>query len=356
MKERAQPEQVDALLLPYLRADDEAESQRLLTVLVEAEAEPLVKSIIGRKFHVSLNGRPSTRAAQEAEDIRGEILLSLVARLRELKTGGQRGAIANFRSYVAVIAHNACHEALRQKYPERSRLKNRLRYLLTHQAGFALWENEEGEWLCGLEKYRGKEKAVQVEELRNEPEAVKRLGLAGRNLQLMNLAELAGAIFRRAGGAVELDDLVSVVADLQGIRSVELEPARTDDEEEAVDAYAGLADKRGDIISELEQRRYVERLWLEICELPARQRAALLLNLRDDKGGDVIALFPMLGVATLRQLADALELPAEELAALWQDLPLDDATIAGRLGLTRQQVINLRKSARERLSRRMWEF
>jgi hypothetical protein len=192
--------------------------------------------------------------------------------------------------------------------------------------------------------------------LRNEPEAVKRLGLAGRNLQLMNLAELAGAIFRRAGGAVELDDLVSVVADLQGIRSVELEPARTDDEEEAVDAYAGLADKRGDIISELEQRRYVERLWLEICELPARQRAALLLNLRDDKGGDVIALFPMLGVATLRQLADALELPAEELAALWQDLPLDDATIAGRLGLTRQQVINLRKSARERLSRRMREF
>jgi hypothetical protein len=37
-------------------------------------------------------------------------------------------------------------------------------------------------------------------------------------------------------------------------------------------------------------------------------------------------------------------------------LPLDDATIAGLLGLTRQQVINLRKSARERLARRLKGF
>jgi len=34
-------------------------------------------------------------------------------------------------------------------------------------------------------------------------------------------------------------------------------------------------------------------------------------------------------------------------------LPLEDAAIAERLGLTRQQVINLRKSARARLARRM---
>jgi hypothetical protein len=38
---------------------------------------------------------------------------------------------------------------------------------------------------------------------------------------------------------------------------------------------------------------------------------------------------------------------------LWKELPLDDLTIAGRLGATRQQVINLRKSARARLVRRL---
>jgi len=59
------------------------------------------------------------------------------------------------------------------------------------------------------------------------------------------------------------------------------------------------------------------------------------------------------GVASLRVVAEALEMSAPALAGIWNDLPLDDAAIAGRLGLTRQQVINLRKSARERLARRM---
>jgi hypothetical protein len=42
-----------------------------------------------------------------------------------------------------------------------------------------------------------------------------------------------------------------------------------------------------------------------------------------------------------------------ELSEIWGRLPVDDHTIAERLGLTRQQVINLRKSARARLARRM---
>jgi hypothetical protein len=41
------------------------------------------------------------------------------------------------------------------------------------------------------------------------------------------------------------------------------------------------------------------------------------------------------------------------LRTLLTRLPLDDLTIAARLGLTRQQVINLRKSARLRLARRL---
>jgi hypothetical protein len=49
-------------------------------------------------------------------------------------------------------------------------------------------------------------------------------------------------------------------------------------------------------------------------------------------------------------------LGAEEFANLWNELPLEDASIASLLGVTRQQVINLRKSARERLTRRMKGF
>lgn len=349
---------MDALLLPYLKAEDEAESQELLTELVRTEADPVILGVVGRKLQVSLNGDRRTRAAQDAEDVRSEVLLQVVSLVGALKTEKEAAAIANSRSYVAVIAHNACHEFLRRKYPERWRLKNRLRYLLTHQPEFALWESEQEEWLCGLKQWHGKinlqRGAGSLAGLRDDTSAAERLGLSGRNLQLMNPVELVGAIFKHTSMPVEFDELVSLVAALQNIRSSPVESGS--DNEETEDAYEGIVDAGSDIAGELEQRRYVEKLWREICELPLRQRAALLLNLRDDSGGDVIALFPLLGVASLRQIAAVLELPAEDFAALWHDLPLDDVTIAGRLGLKRQQVINLRKSARERLARRMREF
>jgi len=47
---------------------------------------------------------------------------------------------------------------------------------------------------------------------------------------------------------------------------------------------------------------------------------------------------------------------AESFAEVWNDLPLEDARIAELLGLTRQQVINARKSGRERLARRLRGF
>ena len=103
----------------------------------------------------------------------------------------------------------------------------------------------------------------------------------------------------------------------------------------------------------LEQRLYLQSVWTEVCRLPVLQRAALLLNLRDTQGGSAIFFIPHLRIATKKQISEMLELTEEEFGALWNDLPLDDLRIAQRLGITRQQVINLRKTARERLARRI---
>jgi len=127
----------------------------------------------------------------------------------------------------------------------------------------------------------------------------------------------------------------------------------TDQIEETI----GLAAAGGvDTAWHLEKRTFLQRLWEEIQQLPPNQRAALLLNLKDASGGGGIALFPATGIATMRQLAESLEMSAEEFAGLWNELPLEDARIAQILRLTRQQVINARKSARERLTRRLKGF
>jgi RNA polymerase sigma factor (sigma-70 family) len=108
-------------------------------------------------------------------------------------------------------------------------------------------------------------------------------------------------------------------------------------------------------LERFERRELMARLWSEIAALRPLQRAALLLNLRDHHGGNALLLFLLLGIAGIDALASAAGMGADELVQLWNDLPLDDLTIAARLGVSRQQVINLRKSARERLSRRLQE-
>ena len=90
-----------------------------------------------------------------------------------------------------------------------------------------------------------------------------------------------------------------------------------------------------------------------MIDLPLRQRIALLLSLRDSEGSSVLYLFPMTGVTSILEIAKSLDIPAEDFADLWSKLPLEDNGIAERLGIARQQVINLRRSARERLARRM---
>ncbi len=121
------------------------------------------------------------------------------------------------------------------------------------------------------------------------------------------------------------------------------------------DLLLALPDPAPDASASLLGRNHLALLWREIRRLPPRQVAALLLNLRDDRGGNAVVLLPLMGIATLREIAHILGLADGAFAELWNRLPLEDSAIAGLLGVTRQQVINLRKSARERLTRRMRE-
>jgi RNA polymerase sigma factor (sigma-70 family) len=348
-------QQVDELLVPFLQEEDDEASQRLLTHLISRHAEPIIQSITRHKFRGPPERTTANLQGLDAEDVHAEILLNLLSRLLDLKKNRQN-PIANFRSYVAVISYNACHKYLRQRYPKRHSLKNRLRYLFTHEAAFNISEGANSEQLCGLAAW-GKKKpatASRVEQLHQrgpEPESLEQGVLNNQSREA--LSRLVINILKSAGGPVELDELVTAVAYRMGISDVTI---RIDDSEEERNFANQLVESRLPIEAELTRRSYLQRLWKEIEELPPRQRTALLLNLRDPDGGDCTRLFVLSGVATIRQIAQALDLPAERLAELWNDLPLEDAIIAQLIGVKRQQVINLRKCARERLARRMKSF
>jgi len=353
---RPEAPEIDHLLLPFLRADDEEGSQQHLEQLLSTAAEPVLTAIARRKLQPAF-GAGRDRHLHEIEDVCGEIRVQLLSRLRGIKARPDEKPISNFRGYVAVIAFNACNEHLRQRYPQRYRLRNRLRYLLTHNQAFGLWETDDGEILCGLTQWANQQSSHDGSErlgrLRDDRQAFERSALARHDLQRIGLAELLTAVFETTVAPIELDDLVNAIAEWSGIKD---QTAQANRDERETDLPERLPDPRVSVDVQVEQRIYVQRLWSEIRELPPRQRSALLLNLKDLKGGDCTALFLLSGITTTSEIAGSLGMATEQFLELWNDLPLDDTTIASRLGITRQQVINLRKCARERLARRMRAF
>ncbi len=288
------------------------------------EASALLEEIVVR--HVTPLCRTVTRrrrySASEGADVESEVALRMVARLRAAKEGAEP-PVEDARKYVLTVAFSACHALLRRRHPERARLKNRIRYTASHHPKLAIWERQDRDWVVGLRANQGQSPG---------PEGPRTVPPRGE------LEDILLALCK--GGPLALDDVVSLAADALGIHDV------------GAVADVDVADRGMAVDLQLSQRSELDWLWREVLELPERQRAALLLNLRDDGGHGVVELLPAIGIATIRQIAAAVGMAAERFAALWRDLPLEDARIAELLGVTRQQVINLRKAGRFRLLRR----
>jgi hypothetical protein len=222
-----------------------------------------------------------------------------------------------------------------------------LRYLLSHDSDFALWTTDTG-FVCGLSQWRDQTICAPVgllEKIRQDSgEWIQEVGLTSIGSTRGELTGLLKAIFQWCKRPVRLDHMVNVVADVCREKDLPDEPLET------------LMNVATPVLSSetlLELQRRLEILWREICQLPRRQRIALLFNFRDSHGQELISVLPYTRVATIEEIAEALEVPLDEFLEFWKELPLEDLAIAKLLGATRQQVINLRKCARERLERRM---
>jgi RNA polymerase sigma factor (sigma-70 family) len=292
---------------------------RALEALVVQRVEPVVRRVVRSRL-----GNGAAWAGQDADDVRSGALVRVVARLQDALHGGD--PVHDIEGYAAAVARRACDDHLREKYPHRWRLKNQLRYVLSRDPRFALWQAGDG-WRAGLAAWRF------------EPT------VPGARLPVLppssaSPADFLHALFTQAGGPLDFEAIVSSAA-----ASWPLHDRCWRDVERLPDRW------RQDVSTVVGKRLELKNLWQQILALPLRQRTALLLNLRDGEDDDVITAFPASGVASLEQIAAAIGVLEADLAELWNRLPLEDQEIAARLGLTRQQVINLRKSARARLAR-----
>jgi DNA-directed RNA polymerase specialized sigma24 family protein len=308
----------------------------ILESLLTGCAQPILNRVVRSRLG-------SLYTPADACELASEAMLELLGRLRSLR---EPGAAANlpFDALAAGVAANTVYRFYARRFPEHNRLRKRLRYVVETGRRFRLWLGSNGASVCGLAAASAAEAgriadAADVERCRER--------LRQRPIAAEPLAPLVLEILRTLVRPIDLSRLTALVAEIAGL----CEPSWVSPSEGAEDIPGMPADPAPSAAIRLELRQRLSRLWPEILLLPVRNRCALLLSARDPSGA-ALWLLVDLGVASFREAAGALEMAPEELAGLWNRLPLDDHEIAGRLGLGRQQVINLRSTARERLARR----
>lgn len=324
---------LDPLLARFVEAPDLAGAEQELHDLVERHAFPLAEAIVARKLRSFGTGETGFEQ-RDRHDVVSDALTTLVERLWRLREADAE-PIEDFESYTAAVVHSACAHEIRRRHPERARLKNRLRYIFSTDPRLALWMSDD-ELVCGRATWRGRPLDRGAERT-----------LAGRRIEEDWLSMARGRLSHAVvdlidgcAGPTAFDRFVAAAA--AGV----IEPR-------AVADASFLKARAADQDQSIDQHRFLVQIWDEVGRLPLGQRLALLLNLRDPKGSGVLWLLPISGVATIHQIARVLDIPRDEFYELWRDIPLDDAAIARRLDCTRQQVINLRVSARKRLLNRV---
>ena len=312
----------DPRLQTLISAGDDASRTAEIGRLIDEVALP-----VARRAIQTLPREDWSPDALDLDDIIGAIALRLVRKLQMVPFFEEQ-AVARFEDYVHMLARHTAYDFIRRRFPERNRLRGRLRYLLQNDDAFEVWTTQHGT-VCALKAWRSR------------PGLESDIDLHALDLSTIATGDVRNTvreILRRARGPVRVEALLNALSEVLDLgepagdaRPVEIEPAAA---------------------VQFESRESLEILWSEIKLLRPLQRTALLLNLRAPDGLDAVTLFAVLGIASLDEIANAAGMTADELIATFNELPLDDLTIADRLRITRQQVINLRKAARARLARR----
>jgi DNA-directed RNA polymerase specialized sigma24 family protein len=317
----------DSRLAAFLTAECEEKRDRQLDRIVEQHVRPTAHRMIAAHMRGEWRVDPN-----DAEDVVSSVVLMMIRKLRAALILEEE-SLQNLEAYVTTVTRNVLRDLVRAKSPGRMRVRSRLRHLFAHDRRLALW-NCDGVAVAGL--------SSQLDRQPLEPET-ENFSRALRNVPASpdRAPDALIKLFALLGEPLRFTTLVSAFVELWGIR---------DGETSNIEAVADEGNRPG---ARLEWRQYLDLLWRELLGLPVRQRSALLLNLRMPHSENAIALFIAAGIARFEEIAEAIGMVPQQLTAIWDELPLDDATIASSLGSSRQQVINLRKAARERLVRRM---
>jgi RNA polymerase sigma factor (sigma-70 family) len=314
--------------------------------LIAVYADPVIKKVLLQRLNIYFSPSRKGMNPPEAEDLYQTVLLKLIASFSANGAASTTQDISEFHKFVATITHNVCNDFLRMKYPERNRLKNKLRDLMRRHPDFTCWMIED-RILCGLKTCTGQAESPQVVRLiedLNEKEGDREAHKLANYIKLP-LSKLVAELFARCEGAIEIDHLVVIIAKLHGIRDRLSESIDSDNQ-----SILQIPDSSVKYYEHLETKEFLLRLWRACCELSPGQRRAFILTSSDYMGESLLLRLLREQVVTISQVYQSLDLTKEFLTSIWDKLPMDAPTAAVELGTSAQMIAKWRHRAMRRLS------
>lgn len=308
---------------------------------LEAITETTIKPVVRRILRCTLNSNDRRTRNQDALELIGDIQVMIMAAVAARHDNGD-SSIRDLRGYAAKTAANACYLYFRTNFPQRTRQENKLRYALKNMDGVSIWRGTDGRWLFAAAD--GGE-ATQLEPVPID-RAVSETWMAMETRE--GYLKAVRSVLAAARGPVLLDDLVNLMMEVLGIHEANL--VSVDDGQLEDDGVLQIDDYTNALADQQDSNGHLKRVWKELAQMQLRDRKVILLNLKYE-GGDLVKLLPLCGIASVHDIACALEFTDDEFAEVLGTLPWDDRRIGDHLGITRQKVINLRRNVRCRLFR-----
>jgi DNA-directed RNA polymerase specialized sigma24 family protein len=320
----------DDRIEPYLQSD-EASAQAHLEHLIQKIAKPIISRIVRRAARIF----PYSTSETDSEDLEGDALVRILARLRTSKADPQEHPISNFNGLVATITYRVVADHLRTKNRHRTNVEKKIRRLFAANDSLRIWEDDDGTLLCGYERWHGKHSPAKAPDVASLASVVRVSG----KLQKRNTGELILFILQTVHQPIAFKELVDLVGELTALKHTSANYS--------FDKLQNVTTPPEDLP---EKRRLLRRLLLEIQKLDINQRRALLLNMTDSYGYS-IEWFLFTKIANEVELADLLGVSTDEFKELLNELPMTDKQIGKRFEMNVTRIANMRKAVRERLAR-----
>lgn len=338
---------MDHVLVPYLTAPDEEARQRHLNELVTVRAAPLIRQVLRRRLGFYVSAQGANENNQDAEDLYQEAMTRVVQMLHQLQSS-PCSDIGDFELYVSRLASNTCTDFLRAKSPARTRLKYSLRDLFKRRNEFVSWEHHR-QTLCGFAHWRNTSKSTfsdqSFQDIETKLDNFRLLHFAGEDIRTAPLPQVVAELFNWMGGPIDIDVLVRMIAYLLDIKDQQLKSL---DDSASIKREVYFANTRSGE-AQVEANELLTCLWRAVIHLPAEQRDSFALGFEDHAGQDLFTLLLTADVVSWDELARGMARPVAEIVRLRQRMPMESASVAEELRVSRENVYKWRFRAIRRL-------